>query len=240
MDEMSILTSEDEEMVKMKKREHLLNSVRKDKSRKSKRLENMLKNVAINSEDSLDFTPSHQSLDKVIPEKHPYNYEIPQHMNNSSYNYNIIPQNHPVNNYDFQPEATFSPHVNQPHPPTLNSQISQSFQNFDGQNKYPNCHYDTKNNLMSQSHQEINIGNVYPSSYNYPQQPQHIPTGYPSIPHPLGYNMQNKIGNQGINPIENSVNYGGHPSKYTTGEYTELNANLNCESPVQHPQQNSK
>lgn len=166
LDEMGQITSEDEEMMIMKKRQHMINSVKKDQPRNSKRLENMLKNAAINSEDSIEMTPSSLKGSRVIPEQHPYNY--PQSFN---YGHQMPPAQYNPNN--FYPEATFSPHM-QPHPMSYNPHMNQSYgysqmnhSYHEGMAQYPHAafhqnpqSYQPMQNMHQASH-ETPVKNAY-------------------------------------------------------------------------------
>ena len=171
INEMEGLTSEDEERIKDRKREHLLNSIQKENPRSSKRLDIMLKNAADLSENSIEMTPSNQNAPQIVPEKHPYTYEIPQP------GYPGMGQNFP-NGGNFQPEATFSPHAQQPYPMGFNPALSMSY----------------NHNPLNQTPSDINHGGCYPGmGYNEPVNPvgryNYQPSeGYPMIP---GVNPQN-------------------------------------------------
>ncbi|CAI2363223.1 unnamed protein product [Moneuplotes crassus] len=156
MDEMGQITSEDEDLMIHKKRQHIISSAKKEEPNKSRRLQNMLKNAALNSEDSIDQTPSSQEMEEVVPESHPFSYKIPTQDNmygqcsqnyaqnySQSYSQNY-PQSFPQNTFNFQPEATFSPHNDQNY--SGHPQLGQSYQNFPasqpemGYNQYSNMY----------------------------------------------------------------------------------------------------
>jgi hypothetical protein len=99
-EELAQFTSEDEDLIRLRKREHLENSIKKEQIMKSKRLESMLKNAAMKEEDSIEMTPSSNHMSRIVPEKHPYPF--PQTMIQQPMNYNLM------QSQGFYPEATFS------------------------------------------------------------------------------------------------------------------------------------
>lgn len=111
INELAQFTSEDEDLIRLRKREHFTNSVKKEKALKSQRLESMLKNAALNNDESIEMTPSSQNMSRVIPEKHPYPYQPPM-------DYSMM------QNQGFYPEATFAA---QNHPFNQNPVNHKSF-----------------------------------------------------------------------------------------------------------------
>ena len=100
MMEMSQYTSDDMASVKMKKREHIVKSLKKQHPRQSNRLENMLKNAALNCSIPSDSESVHMTpMERPVPEQ----YSVQQPPMQQPYEY--IPQQQP--NFDTTPNHSF-------------------------------------------------------------------------------------------------------------------------------------
>jgi hypothetical protein len=224
LDEMGQITSEDEEMIIMKKRQHMINSVKKDKPRSSKRLENMLKNAAINSEDSMDMTPSSFRASRVVPEQHPYNYAQP-----FNYAQTMPPMQYNPNN--FYPEATFSPHaqksygyapLNQSYNDGIPPQYNHAQMN---QNYHEGMPPQYNHAQMSQSYHE-----GMPPQYNHAQMSQNYHEG---MPPQYNHAQMSQNYHEGMPPqYNNAPHYQAHPMSYQQSQ------NMH-QAPLESPIKNS-
>lgn len=180
MNELGNITSEDEDMIAQKKRQHLINSAKKEIPVRSKRLENKLRNAADESEISIDQTPCQKELEDSIPapENHPFNYGIPAHDSM----YSQYSQSMGQNSFNFQPENTFNPQMSMmQHPQSTKSQPPmqnfEKFQNPQNTQNHPQMHpqasYPTYNASISQSYPS------HPQNYPDPNLPSHPEPKYP-------------------------------------------------------------
>lgn len=160
MKEIGPITSEDEESIIMKKRQHMVNSIRKEFPEKSKRLEAMLKNAALNNDESIELTPSSHSSSRIMPEKEPQPYPYPKNpmmIPEKEYSHNSMYQHH-----NFYPEATFNAH--------------QSFRHQPPMSYTPHVTHSYAYNPLTHSQDQSFYAHKTPYSAQYPNNPQFPPT----------------------------------------------------------------
>lgn len=157
MQEIGQYTSDDQGSIIMKKREHLVNSLKKEFPRHSNRLENMLKNAALNSEtDSMENTPSEKEWPQVAQELNYNNYQAQRQQDFMM----------PEKEYDFsafnEPHEQ-SPPLRYPQPKTMPQKITVvSPQSDSFYNQMP-LQYSKLPQAYSKSSTQVNQ-EVYPQS----------------------------------------------------------------------------